>query len=494
MNFSSNNRFQRNQFNKVVNDYNNISKILNESKNRYLSGNPPSSFNTNSFKYFNKNNYYNNPYNDSDLQNRITNSLYANKNKIINTNIYTPSSMATKSNRSMNTNYLLNNNLNKLPYNNIIEDFKTTLMKTQSLTNKIMSNNNFKNLNNYNYNNYNLNKYNNDIDLSGNSSDQSINSEENDSSLNLDDISEELKYIENNNNEFKYKYTFKNNNNTNINANNINNNNLNNKKDIINIIDNKKEEENDLKKSNQNLKKSNQDLRNENRKLEVEIINYKTKENNPKENKNISTHFDENLQKFITSVKQSFKESINKNLDTMDKIFNFQTENQEISKKNQKLIDEHGKIAGKIEEDNRKNAEIQIMNEENEKKISNLNDEKNNLNSEIEKMKLDLINLQNKEKNLKILNESNIKRKKDNDELLNKLKNTINQLNEEKSSTKEKTSSTVFPKERSSPLNISNLSTKLVSIVKILPIVSNKATLLSLVSAKVATEILFSST
>ena len=141
MNFSSNNRFQRNQFNKVVNDYNNISKILNESKNRYLSGNPPSSFNTNSFKYFNKNNYYNNLYNDSDLQNRITNSLYANKNKIINTNIYTPSSMGTKSNRSMNTNYLLNNNLNKLPYNNIIEDFKTTLMKTQSLTNKIMSNN-----------------------------------------------------------------------------------------------------------------------------------------------------------------------------------------------------------------------------------------------------------------------------------------------------------------------------------------------------------------
>ena len=53
----------------------------------------------------------------------------------------------------------------------------------------------------------------------------------------------------------------------------------------------------------------------------------------------------------------------------MDSIFNFQKDNQEILKNNKKLREEHAKLAGKIEGDNRMKAEIQCSNEENEKKF-----------------------------------------------------------------------------------------------------------------------------
>ena len=110
-----------------------------------------------------------------------------------------------------------------------------------------------------------------------------------------------------------------------------------------------------------------------------------------------------------------------------------------ILEKNKKLMDEHSKLAGKIEEENRKNAENQWMNEENEKKIGLLTEEKNNMNNDVEKLKIELMNLKNKEKNLKLLNESNLQKKKDNHELVTKLNNTIKQLNNEKESTIEKT-------------------------------------------------------
>lgn len=54
-------------------------------------------------------------------------------------------------------------------------------------------------------------------------------------------------------------------------------------------------------------------------------------------------------------------------------------------------------------------------------------------------MKIELLNLQNNEKNLKMLKKSNTKRQKDNEELINKLKATLEQLNKEKQSTDEKT-------------------------------------------------------
>ena len=179
-------------------------------------------------------------------------------------------------------------------------------------------------------------------------------------------------------------------------------------------------------------------MRNNNRILEVEIMNYKNQSNNIKGGGNINTHFDENLQKFLNSVKSDFKESIDKKLQMTDQIFSYQKDMQNILNNNKKLETKHSKIAGKIEEDNRKKAEIQCMNEENEKKITLLTEEKNNLNNELEQLKIELLNLKNAENNLKLLNESNSKKKNDNIEIITKLKNTINQLSNENSSTNKK--------------------------------------------------------
>lgn len=191
-----------------------------------------------------------------------------------------------------------------------------------------------------------------------------------------------------------------------------------------------------LKLSNQNLKNSNQDLRNENRILEVEILNYKTQENNKK--KNNLTNYDENLLSFISSLKQALKDTTKRNTEIVDKIFQYQKSIEETDSSNKKLIEEHKNLADKIEINNRKKAEMQILNEENEKKINNLEEEKLTLNKELEKLNLKLNDLKGVEKNLKILNDSNLKRKQDNKELITRLKNTVDQLNSEISSLKEK--------------------------------------------------------
>ena len=418
MNISSKDRILGNQINQVMNEYDNLNKNLYESKMQYLKRNYPSNYNTYSLNYLNKNNFLYSHYNDPDLQNRITNSLYAN-NRNINLGNNTPSYTSTLNNFKFMSNY----NLDQPSYSqNVIDDFKTTLKQSQALANKIMSKRNFYPNKNNNFNNYkfnlNINTDYDNSDISINSSINSNYSEGNDSSLNLEEISDELKNIKDNGEDLKYNYIYKKNNNDNL----------------INL--NKEEEK--LKTSNQVLKKSNQDLRNNNRILEVEIMNYKNQKNSLKGGGDINTHFDESLQKFLNSVKNDFKESIDKKLQMTDKILNFQKDIQNTLKDYKKLEAEHSKIAGKIEEDNRKKAEIQFMNEENEKKISLLTEEKNNLNNELEKIKIELLNLQNTEKNLKLLNESNLKKKKDSIDIITKLKNTINQLSKENSTTSQK--------------------------------------------------------
>ena len=85
------------------------------------------------------------------------------------------------------------------------------------------------------------------------------------------------------------------------------------------------------------------------------------------------------------------------------------------------------KLANKIEEDNRKKAEIQIFNEENENKVNTLTDEKFNLNNELEKLKTELNKLKNDENILKIENDSKLKGQKDNQELIKMKKRMMGQ-------------------------------------------------------------------
>ena len=83
---------------------------------------------------------------------------------------------------------------------------------------------------------------------------------------------------------------------------------------------------------------------------------------------------------------------------------------------------------------NRKNAEIQIFNERNEKNLNNLERIKSDLDTEIEQLRIQLGNLESQENDLILLNEANEKRRNDNDDLINRLKKAIDKLNEENSS------------------------------------------------------------
>ena len=447
MNISEKDRILGNKIDQTMKEYNNISKQLYESKMQFFKRN-----NLNNYNYINRTNPLNSPFKDYDLQKRITNSLYAGKNRN-NLNIKKYSPFIIKQSNT-NSNFLLNNN-NLRPlssYNNtndIIQDFKTTLKQTQALiTNKILPKNNFcKNAYSNRNHNYNFNLDTENNNLSYNSSVHSDYSEVEGGNSSLDGISDDLDNNYNAElNNYKYNNDFKLNNIIRNNNNNIilNNNIINNKK----FINTKNEDEEKLKLSIQILKKTNQDLRNQNRILEVEITNYKTQENNLKGNSNIFTHFDEKLQTFIMELKKNLKNSITKNIETMDTIFSSQKDNQEIFNKNKKLGNDHSKLAGKIEEENRRKAEIQCTNEENEKKISTLTEEKNNSLKDIEKLKIELLNLKNSENNFSILKDSCLKRKKDNNELLNKLKSTIEQLDKEKKETKEKAKSTTNKNEQ----------------------------------------------
>ena len=178
MNISSRDRMLGNQINLMMKEYNNISKNLYESKH-YLKHKQPSNYSIHSFNYLKKNNNYNSHFNDPDLQSRITNSLYPNRNRNNNMQRYFPSNMTTFSNININSNYKTNINSRKpLDSQGVIDDFKSTLMKTQALTNKIMAKNNFYKNRNYNNKISTLNNNYDDSDLSNNSLVNSILSEE----------------------------------------------------------------------------------------------------------------------------------------------------------------------------------------------------------------------------------------------------------------------------------------------------------------------------
>ena len=289
------------------------------------------------------NSYFNNSENDSSLQNRIERSLYPSNKR----------SQPYRTNTIHNiSDYDYNNNSN----NDLIEDFKTTLMKTQQLTNELRQNKTiYRNNNNYNFNknnkfsfdfNNNFNNKNYNLNL-----DSKISSDDNDSdkNFNTDDLDEEEEETSEENNSSFNKQEM----NINMNRNKI-------------INKNKNENEEKLKLSNQNLKNSNQQLKNENRILEVEITNY---QNHPSEKKkNILTNYDQNLFSFITSLKKGLRATNKKNNEIVDFILDMQKNAEGIDKKNKKLIEEQKKLSEQIEINNRKKAEIQIMNEENEKK------------------------------------------------------------------------------------------------------------------------------
>ena len=188
-----------------------------------------------------------------------------------------------------------------------------------------------------------------------------------------------------------------------------------------NIIDN-------LNMKRSLLMKSNIRMRKENRILEREINNYQKQFLNHKNLYNIYNNiFPKNFHFFKTNLLSS----INNNTNILDQIFKSQQINQNIINKIKNIYSRNENIFKKVESINREKAEIQILNEENEKKLNDLKEENELYKDEIQKIKLELIEMKNKNNNLNVLKNSCIKKIQDTEELINNLNDNKNKLEEE---------------------------------------------------------------
>lgn len=183
-----------------------------------------------------------------------------------------------------------------------------------------------------------------------------------------------------------------------------------------------------LKLTNQILTRSNTDLNNANKILDIELSSY---ESNPLySNNNImtSSQYDENLTKFILNVKSSLVQSIKSNLQLKEMIAEILNENEKLTNDNISYCKEHSKMRNDLEYTNRKNAEIQIANEDNTKTLIYLEEENQKSKEQLISIQNEYEELKNAEENMTLINESNKKRKQDNDDLVHQLKATIENL------------------------------------------------------------------
>ena len=205
----------------------------------------------------------------------------------------------------------------------------------------------------------------------------------------------------------------------------------------ININRNEKEK---IKILNQKLTNSNSHLVIENKSKESELFRYKIKEKNIERENQIQNQrlpfnsFDISLKKFINNLKSSLQKNINNNLAIAKQIFNEQNEFQLCYKNNINQVNIYERLIKKINEENKKVANIQKYNIENSRRYNNLLEEKDILNNRLEKMKINIYDLKSKGKILSLKKESNLKSKNDTEDLILKLYKTIQNMNNEMSS------------------------------------------------------------
>ena len=179
-------------------------------------------------------------------------------------------------------------------------------------------------------------------------------------------------------------------------------------------------EESNINFKNKNLKKEGDFLVNENALLSSRLKECKSKIQKTKSfNKctNIN-YFDENLKKFINSLKSSLNYNLNNNLDIAKLIIKTLKEIKSLKKNfDFKLRIERNKnlISKKIEENN--------------KKYNKLKKENYKLINELEMLKINMTRLKSTEKLLSLKYESELKSKQDKIDLITKLKFTMIKLN-----------------------------------------------------------------
>ena len=325
---------------------------------------------------------------------------------------------------------LFTSNANNLGTNDLIEEFKQTLEKSQLIKDDLLKMNvNIslrKKYKNKKYDYLNKNKINSSYKfLPFNKYEENIFEEEKSSTSNGGTTLEYISSIKNIFNDNNKK-------------------NLSNKKKRNKSLKKNEIEIRKIKSAEKELIDKYQEIKKENRILELEINNYKKLAN---QYINFGQYFKTKFnnkysQNIINELEQSLQQNIQNNCNIIDSILKIRKNNEVLSSK-LKLLSEKMNINFKeIEKRNRKYAEIQTTNEENEQKLSNLEDEKNTLLHELESQKITLLKLKNKENNLNLLCESNKKLLNDKEEHILKLKNTINQYQKYKNKSKKNQHST----------------------------------------------------
>ena len=304
----------------------------------------------------------------------------------------------------------------------IIKDFKNTMKETQLLKNRILKNhsNNFKNNNSQNWTKIMNEKASNNANNKFKDSISAINNENSldysydaDDSLNFKELmNKDIKTNDFNNSTKNYLF---------------NKSNL-----LIENIKIQKDKIKSLKSENKNLINSNDIINKQNHSLEMKISDYINKEqiyNSKIRNKILNNFYDENLKKFINGLKSSLKRNINENTNLTKKIINILKSIQFICSKNNSYINKYNNLYRKISDQNQSMEMI----DNTYQKLNNLKEKQNNLNNELTKLKTNFNNLKTKEKILSTKYESNLKSKQDNEEIVLKLRNTINELNKKES-------------------------------------------------------------
>ena len=179
-------------------------------------------------------------------------------------------------------------------------------------------------------------------------------------------------------------------------------------------------EESNINFKNKNLKKEGDFLVNENALLSSRLKECKSKIQKTKSfNKctNIN-YFDENLKKFINSLKSSLNYNLNNNLDIAKLIIKTLKEIKSLKKN----------FDFKLKRERNKNL-ISKKIEENNKKYNKLKKENYKLINELEMLKINMKRLKSTEKFLSLKYESELKSKQDKIDLITKLKFTMIKLN-----------------------------------------------------------------
>ena len=180
-------------------------------------------------------------------------------------------------------------------------------------------------------------------------------------------------------------------------------------------------EENNINKRNKNLKKEGDFLVNENAYLSSRLKECRAKiQKTYSYNNKYRTinYYDQNLKKFINSLKSSLNYNLNNNLEVAKLIIKTLKEIKYLKKN----------VYFKLN-DQRKKKFILKKIEENNKKYNDLKEENNELIFELEKLKINMTKLKSVENILNLKYESEFKSRQDKIDLITKLKFAINKLN-----------------------------------------------------------------